>query len=361
MRRLAVMACVSGLAMATPALAQEARAPSPAESGVELRCSLSLRPWVIDPVSGERTRATGERYELRPVGEGAQVETAGDEFVVRAASMRLEYELVERATGRVVLHDSAELACGRDLTIDPRAIELSPGRVFFGATVTAGADDAGSCGGWGGPQQWYVVRLAGPARLSLRLVSEFDATLYVREGAIDGPEVTCGDRSARLETFDMNLPAGTYYVAVDGTRAFGRYRLVAFEDPVDPRALESAPHGELRPRDVVDRELVPAQSHYHASCGGTQAPEHLYAMRVDHSARFSFRLTSRFDSALYLLAENGDEIDCRSIVGWPGRLRRSRVSVDLEPGVYWVVVDGESAAAGQGEYRLSAVELPSPE
>lgn len=355
MRWLAFVACVSGLVGTTPALAQDA-------PGVELRCNLSIEPWVLDAASGERRRATPNRYELRAAGQGARVRAVGEGWSVESASMHLEYELVERATGQVVLRDTAELACGRVLPdAEPGVVELEPGRVFFGATMTAGRDDAASCGGWGGPQQWYVVRLARPARLALRLVSEFDATLYVREGAIDGPEVACGDRSARLETFEMNLPAGTYYVAVDGTRAYGRYRLVAFEDPVDPAALEQAPHGELHPRDVVERELVPARSHYHASCGGTQAPEHLYAMRVDHSARFSFRLTSRFDSALYLLAENGDEIDCRSIVGWPGRLRRSRVSVDLDPGVYWVVVDGESALAGAGEYRLSAVELPSPE
>nr|MDQ3037660.1 PPC domain-containing protein [Myxococcota bacterium] len=258
-----------------------------------------------------------------------------------------------------VLRDTAELACGRALTREAGAIELVPRRVFFGATITSGADDAGSCGGMGGPQQWYVVRLATPARLALRLVSEFDATLYVRRGAIDGPEVACRDDAARLETFDMNLPEGTYYVAVDGTRAHGHYRLVAFEDPVDPRAIEQAPHGELRDREPVDRELLPAESRYHASCGGTQAPEHLYAMHVERAARFSFRLASRFDSALYLLAENGDELGCRSSLGWPGGWRRSRVSVDLPAGVYWVVVDGESGMAGAGDYLLSAVELPS--
>src|SRR5690606_20476596 len=114
MRRLAVVAWMSGLAMTTPALAQDVLVAPAEETGVEVRCSLSLQPWVLDPASGTRTRATAERYELRPVGEGARVEVAGDAFVVHAASMRLEYELVERATGRVVLHDTAELSCGRE-------------------------------------------------------------------------------------------------------------------------------------------------------------------------------------------------------------------------------------------------------
>jgi hypothetical protein len=275
--------------------------------------------------------------------------------------MRVEYELVERATGQVVLHDRAQLACGRILPPSDGAVELVPGRVFFGATVTHGPDYEGSCGGEGGPQQWYVVRLSAPAELGLRLVSEFDATLYVREGSIDGPEVACRDFSARLETFDMHLPEGLYYVAVDGTRAFGRYRLVAFETPVDPRALEDSVRGELRSRELVENELVPAASRYHASCGGTQAPEHLYQIEVPRAARYSFRLASRFDSALYLLSASGVEVGCRSALGRPSGWREAHVAVDLAPGVYWVVVDGESGLAGAGEYRLTALELPAPD
>ncbi|UJR82452.1 hypothetical protein [Sandaracinus amylolyticus] len=356
MRDLAVLSCVIGVLVAAPRASAQTH-------GVELQCNLSIRPYFADPYTGEHVRATPQDYELRTVGDGSHVDAESDGWTVRSASMRIEYEIVERATGRAVLRDTAELACGRTLPhgTPEGVIELVPGRVFFGATITHGPDDSASCGGEGGPQQWYVVHLASPARLSLRLVSEFDATIYVREGAIDGPEVACRDRRARLETFDMHLPAGTYFVAVDGTHGFGRYRLVSFYDPVDPRAIESAPHGELHARDAIESELVPAASRYHGSCGGTQAPEHLYALRVDHAARFSFRLASRFDSALYLLSENGDELGCRSTVGLPGGWRQSRVALDLAPGVYWVVVDGESAVGGAGTYRLVSQELPAPE
>jgi hypothetical protein len=278
--------------------------------------------------------------------------------------MRFEYELVDRASGEIVMHDTAELACGRALREaeqpeSPEAIPLMPGRVFRGATLTrSGHDDRGTCGGGAGPEQWYVVRLDAPARLGLRLVSEFDATLYVREGAIDGPEIACRDQSALLETVEMNLDSGVYYVAVDGSGTHGRYRLIEFEDPVDPRALDTAPRGELLPREQIEDELVPAVSRHQASCGGEGAPEHVYTLRVVRPTYVAIRLASRFDSTLYLLAEDGAEIDCRSVLGMQRLTRHSHISAELPAGVYFVVVDGESRLARPGGYRVAARTLP---
>ncbi|MDQ3038122.1 MAG: hypothetical protein M3Y87_37365, partial [Myxococcota bacterium] len=96
MRWLGWMGCLGAIAVASPALAQDGR-----EASVELRCSLGIQPFVSDPRTGERMPATPERFELRPVGEGARVDAGGDGWTVRAASMRLDYELVERASGRV--------------------------------------------------------------------------------------------------------------------------------------------------------------------------------------------------------------------------------------------------------------------
>ncbi len=330
----------------------------------ELRCSLAVRPYLVDLSNGARVPATPDRFELRPVGEGVTVQPLSDGWTVRAGLVRIEYEIVERASGDVVLRETVSLQCGAPARTASQAgalevIELVPGRVFRGATMTRSLrDDQGSCGGEEGPEQWYVVRLAAAARLSLRLVSEFDAALYVREGAIDGPEIACRDRYAMLETLEMNLEAGVYYVAVDGTGTHGRYRLVSFEDAPDPRALASAPHAEIANHESLDGELVPARSGYAASCGGDQAPEHVYWFRLDRPSFVSLRLASRFDAALYLLEASGAELHCRSAMGLPHDTRRSRIAAELGPGLYYVVVDGESAASRPGRYRLALHQLP---
>jgi hypothetical protein len=321
----------------------------------------------VDLLSGGRVRATPDRYELRPVGEGARADAGGDGWTVRSASVDVEYELVDRRTGDVVMHDRAHLACGmgaRDVLPASAAvggrevIELVPGRVFRGATLTRGMeDDAGSCGGRAGPEQWYVVHLAAPAHLGLRLVSEFDAALYVREGSIDGPEIACRDQAALLETLETNLEAGTYYVAVDGSGTHGRYRLVSFEETIDPRALESVPRGEMgaTQREVAG-EIVAATSRYRASCGGDEAPEHVYALRLDAPTRVALTLASRFDAALYLVAADGAELDCASTLGFSRAVRRSIVGAELDTGLYYVIVDGESRLAGTGRYRLTLAQ-----
>lgn len=332
----------------------------------ELRCSLALRPYLVDLSTGARVPATPEGFELRPVGEGVLVQPLRDGWTVRAGVVRLEYELVERATGDVVLRDTVELSCGApsaarpsDAASSAEVIELVPGRVFRGATMTRGLlDDQGSCGGEEGPEQWYVVRLAAPALLSLRLVSEFDGALYVRAGSIDGPEIACRDAYAMLETLEMNLDAGVYYVAVDGTGTHGRYRLMSFEDPPDPRALAPVPREELSNHQSLDGELVPARSGYSASCGGVQAPEHVYWFRIDRPTFVSLRLASRFDAALYLLEASGAELDCRSAIGLPHDTRQSRIGAELEPGLYYVVVDGGRSTTRPGRYRLALHQLP---
>lgn len=341
------------------------RASLRAES--ELRCSMAVRPYLVDLATGARVLATPDRFLIRPVGEGARIDAHHDGWTVHAGSVQVEYELVDRESGDVVLRETLALACGAPtpVTSAPSApdgspvIDLVPDRVFRGATLTRSRhDDAGSCGGQEGPEQWYVVRLAAPTRLWLRLVSEFDATLYVRQGAIDGPEIACRDQAARVETLDINLQPGVYYVAVDGTGTHGRYRLVSFEEPADPRALAPVVREELANHQTLDDELVPAASTYAASCGGAQAPEHVYWFRVERPSFVSVRLASRFDAALYLLEEGGRELGCQRVLGFPRDVRHSRLGAELPAGFYYVVVDGESGRAATGRYRVAVHQLP---
>ncbi|MCC6877277.1 MAG: hypothetical protein IT378_23430 [Sandaracinaceae bacterium] len=338
-------------------------APVPVET--ELRCSLALRPYLRDLLTGERVPATPDRFEVRPIGDGARIEAELDGWRVRSGAVRVRYQLVERTSGEVVLEDEVALSCGApsaspapQVVLGRDVIDLVPHRVFRGATMTRSpVDDHGTCGGDEGPEQWYRVVLDRPTQLGLRLVSEFDATLYVRQGTIDGPEIACRDRAARLETLQINLAAGTYFVAVDGTGSYGRYRLVSFEDPFDPRAALSTEASWVDRSAPVVRDLVPAVSQRSASCGGLEAPEHVYALRVDRTSFVALRLASGFDSALYLLSADGRKLACRSVLGWPAAIRETGLRAELAPGLYYVVVDGESGRAGPGRYELAVREL----
>jgi hypothetical protein len=333
----------------------------------ELRCSIALRPYLVDLATGARVAATPDRFELRPVGQGALVEAQGEGWSIRSGSVRLDYELVDRTSGDVVLHETVGLSCGEPTPVrapqapSTGAIELHPDRVYRGATMTEQlSDDHGSCGGQEGPEQWYVVHLDVPTQLGLRLVSEFDGALYVRAGSQDGPEIACRDEHATLETLDINLDAGVYYVAIDGTGTNGRYRLVSFEDPVDPRALTPVPRDEIANHQSLDGELVPTASSYQGSCGGAEAPEHVYWFRLNQPAFVAVRLESRFDSALYLLGSGGSELRCQSVMGFHGDTRQSSVTAELDPGLYYVVVDGENDRASAGRYHVALHELPLP-
>lgn len=330
----------------------------------ELRCSIAARPYLVDYATGERVLATPDRFEMRPVGEGVVIAASGDGWTIRSGSVRIEYELIDRASGEVVLHETVALSCGAPPAPERRdedAIELVPGRVFRGATMTRSRlDDHGGCGGEEGPEQWYVVRLDAPTRLGLRLVSEFDAALYVRAGSKNGPEIACRDDHALLETLEINLPAGVYYVAVDGTGTHGRYRLMEFTAPADPRAFERAPRAPITNHERIGAELVPAPSSYQASCGGDQAPEHVYWFRIDRPSFVALRLASTFDASLYLLAADGAELGCRSAIGLRHDVRRSDLRTEIEPGLYYVVVDGESGRSGTGPYALDLHQLPLP-
>jgi hypothetical protein len=45
-------------------------------------------------------------------------------------------------------------------------------------------------------------------------------------------------------------------------------------------------------------------------------------------------------------------------MGWPSTGRSARVRAEVAPGLYYVVVDGESGYAGTGRYRLAVHQLP---
>lgn len=83
--------------------------------GAALDCSVGVRPYLDDLEHGGIVYLGPDRYEVRPCDTSVRVDTAASNWSLHArasASMTLQYDVIERATGAVVLTDQATLTCG---------------------------------------------------------------------------------------------------------------------------------------------------------------------------------------------------------------------------------------------------------
>ena len=135
--------------------------------------------------------------------------------------------------GRYVLNYAIQpvrpqLSCGAPM-------DITGGAAVYGRNDFDSFDDDehGSCGGEGSADEVFRLDLTVASRLTaITHGSFFDTVLYVRRGACGGEEVACVDTGAGTEEFDQDLPAGVYYLFVDGARGEeGTYRLGVKVDP----------------------------------------------------------------------------------------------------------------------------------
>jgi hypothetical protein len=195
-------------------------------AGVDLRCGVALEPYLVDAARGERVRATPGRFALRPIGDGARVEASTEGWRVSGASLRFEYELIDRQSGAVVLHDSVAMTCTRGAPPTERpAIERPAGTAAAGFPIErvlrgGPSQHTGRCGGEGAPEHVYTLEIDRPMWLSLRVESRFDAAIYLRNAL--GDELDCSvvrgqPGEVRLPRAWAQLAPGTYTVVIDGT------------------------------------------------------------------------------------------------------------------------------------------------
>lgn len=216
----------------------QARAPA----GTDLRCAIALEPYVVDLLRNERVRATPEHFALRPLGEGARIETHGQGWVVRASSVRFDYELIDRRSGAVVLRESVAMTCRREPETPalPRTEETRPsplpeaslrGPIERVLESSGPSRHSGRCGGEHSPEHTYTLEIEHPIWLSLRVESRFDAAVYLRNAA--GEELDCSvvrgePGQIRLPRTWAQLAPGTYTVVIDAAGpppSDGWYRL----------------------------------------------------------------------------------------------------------------------------------------
>jgi len=243
-------------------------------------------------------------------------------------------------------------ACG-----DAMPVSGSAGTIA-GDTFNARDDVSGSCGGTGAADVIYRLDVARRSRLTASLEAEEAPHLLVAWRR-------CGDRNAELAcgpTLNEVVTPGTYYVAVDGTSpsAFGRFTLVWSLRDLTAQATTCADVPTLvSDRDVIG-STVGAGDRFATLCGsastGSSGPDRVFKIVLAERAAVKIALVApAFDAVLALRKACADapagpppelacEVDADSS-------RKTTIRRTLEPGAYFVVVDGQSPN-DQGPFTL---------
>ncbi len=288
---------------------------------------------------------------------------------------------------------------------------LDPGDSHDGDATDFLADRTASCSGGSseGPDFFYRI-LPGPIPIDLivdAVVTDtgeppYDLAVSARTNCFDyESEIACSDQGFGDEHIELLGISSAVTVIVDGTSLYGgrdsgtytlytRVRdIVGENDACDPAGqtsrcidgwrcvagtcVEDSPalacslatdmtatlEGGVF--DVIETTSAHMSDYYQSQCAfepELRSPEHIY--RFDLTTAADLFATTDFaeteiDTVLYLLGDmcGAPEIACNSDVDRETINLRSTLDVSgLEPGTYYLVVDGESAGLAVGTYRL---------
>jgi hypothetical protein len=179
---------------------------------------------------------------------------------------------------------------------------------------------------------------------------------------------TCADRASELgceRTIDQVLPAGTYFLAVDGDSpdAFGRYTLAFSARDVTAQEAACRAPPLLSDGQTVTGSTSGGSDKFTTSCGGREdaqsAPDRIYRITLLSRARVRLGLsTPTWDGVLALRSSCLDagggagarqaEVACNND---SDDVHHARIDTSLDPGTYYVLVDGH-ASGNEGPYSL---------
>ena len=339
------------------------------------RVRVTERSSEFSPVVHVRKSCTDEASEVACTDEGMSDDAATYTGVLDAGS----YGVFADSTGRdgdghfTLLAESSPLqGTGSQGDSCPDAVPLAASAKIEGDTFPSRDDVTGTCGGAGAPDEVYRLDIAKRTRLTTRITRQEAHHVFVLTRA-------CGDRSGELAcgaAIDQVLAPGTYWLAVDGATPgdFGRY---AFDARLrDVAAQESACKAAplLRPGTGVNGTTDGAGDKFTTSCGGredTQSnPDRVYRIELARRAHVSLVLaTPTWDGVLVVRRSCLDPMSGSS--GTPaagaqaaevrcnnddnGDTHRAKIDMTLDPGTYYVLVDGHAtgnAGAFSLEYRV---------
>jgi hypothetical protein len=238
------------------------------------------------------------------------------------------------------------------------------GSMVSGDTFAARDDVAGTCGGAGAADVVYRVDVPRRSRLRASLQSEEGAHVLVASRRCGDPaqEVACG------RSLDEVVAPGTYFVGVDGWQpdALGRFVLSWSLQDLAAQAAACASAPTLVERRTTSATTAGSGDRFAVSCSGRDVAaggaDRVFRFTVASRARAHVTVTAAtFDAAVALRRQCADdtasasaELACSASAD---RSRRTTIDRVLEPGTYWVVVDGQTPGdqgAFSVDYALSA-------
>ncbi len=110
------------------------------------------------------------------------------------------------------------------------------------------------------------------------------------------------------------------------------------------------------------------ESEHQGSCGSTDSREIVYKLELTKKQRVTIEVDPRFDAVLYVrrdeCAETEAEVACNDDAGGgkSGRssnVRPSRIDEMLDPGTYYVFVDGYGTEAGAFRMKVDLTDVPT--
>jgi hypothetical protein len=237
---------------------------------------------------------------------------------------------------------------------------LGPDQDGTADTFAAADDLRGSCVGQPGGAD-VVYRVAIEERSLLQADASGagfpDPVLYLqRTCGEDETEVACATRS-----LSAVVDPGTYFLVADAPRrdAFGEVTVRYELSDVGPLEAVCSDAPVLAPGEEVEGRTT-GEDRFQATCGdGARNPEAIYSLRIRERSQVELSVEARYDSVLYVrrdCVDPGSEVDCNDDAG---DAEHSRLDLTLDPGTYYVFVDGYGAGGESGSFTLRA-EVSSP-
>ena len=246
------------------------------------------------------------------------------------------------------------------------------GTVITGTLAGAADDYTGGCGDVGGRDVIYQLTTTNAQDLFITTIgSATDTVVYLRSGSAagcaTGSNIDC--QSSYRGTFDPNIvmirdnvPAGTYYIIVDGqtAAAAGTFRLEVNWTANDVEGDRCGQPYEWDPGTTEKCSATNTYGNEYASvgCSGTDR-DHVYYYVVPAGASGDYlfqtcNAATLYDSVLYLRSacQNNAiaaQVSCNDDLGAlcsaGNRSAISSLTGRLSPGIYYLFVDGDQQGA----------------
>jgi hypothetical protein len=312
-----------------------------------------------------RKQCTDEHSEIGCADSGVKSDEATWAGMLPAGSYVVFADSSDKdARGRYTLEAELAPEAGSgvrgDTCGDATSLALSDKGVE-GDTFLARDDVAGKCGGQGAADVVYRFELTRRSRVTARFEQQESEHVFVimRSCADRSSEIACGP------LVDEMLAPGVFYLAVDGANAdaLGRFtfNFLARDVSAQENACRTPP--ALVDGQTVQGSTIGAGDKFTTSCGGRDdgqaSPDRLYKIVLGARARVRLLLTTpTWDGVVAIrksCIEPARSVGPRSVEAAcnndSGDSHHAKIETTLEPGTYFVVVDGHQAR-NEGAYTL---------